>query len=593
VIAGIHRAYLEAGADILETNTFNSTSVSMADYGMSALAYELNVAGARLARQVADEVEAADHERPRWVAGVLGPTSRTASISPDVNDPGFRNVTFEELAAAYAEAAEGLLDGGADLLLVETIFDTLNAKAALFAVEGVFERRGERVPVMISGTITDQSGRTLSGQTAEAFWYSLMHARPLTIGLNCALGARDLRRHVQDLARVADCFVTAHPNAGLPNEMGGYDESPEAMAAVLREFATGRARERRRRLLRHHARPHPRHRRGGARPAAARASRGAEAPALSGLEPVVIGPDTNFVNVGERTNVTGSRQFAKLVLAGDYAKALDVARQQVENGAQLLDVNMDEGMLDSAEAMSTFLRLVASEPDISRVPIMVDSSKFSVIEAGCAACRARAWSTRSRSRRARRSSCARRARAPLRRRRDRDGVRRGGAGRHGRAQGRDLRARLPHPRRRGGLPARGRDLRPERVRGGHRHRRARRVRHRVHRGGAAHPGRAAARAHVGRHQQRVVLVPRERAGAHGHPRGVPLPRDRRRLTMGIVNAGALPVYDDVEPSCASASRTCSSPAAPTRPSGCSRSPSATAGRRSPGRSTTPSGGRSR
>jgi len=382
VIAGIHREYLEAGADILETNTFNSTSVSMADYGMSALAYELNVAGARLARQVADVVEAAAPERPRWVAGVLGPTSRTASISPDVNDPGFRNVTFEELAAAYAEAAEGLLDGGADLLLVETIFDTLNAKAALFAIEGVFERRAERVPVMISGTITDQSGRTLSGQTAEAFWYSLMHARPLTIGLNCALGARDLRRHVQDLARVADCFVTAHPNAGLPNEMGGYDESPEAMAEVLREFATSGLVN----VVGGCCGTTPDHIRAIADAVAGLAPRvRAEVPKrlrLSGLEPVIVGPETNFVNVGERTNVTGSRQFAKLVLAGDYTKALDVARQQVENGAQLLDVNMDEGMLDSAAAMSTFLRLVASEPDISRVPVMVDSSKFSVIEAG-------------------------------------------------------------------------------------------------------------------------------------------------------------------------------------------------------------------
>ena len=382
VIAGIHRAYLEAGADILETNTFNSTRVSMADYGMSALAYELNVAGARLARAAADAAEARDPERPRWVAGVLGPTSRTASISPDVNDPGFRNVTFEELAGAYAEATEGLLDGGADLILVETIFDTLNAKAALFAVEGVFERRQERVPVMISGTITDQSGRTLSGQTAEAFWYSLMHARPLTIGLNCALGARDLRAHVQDLSRVADCFVTAHPNAGLPNEMGGYDESPEAMAAVLREFATaglvnvvggccGTTPEHIRAIAGAVRGLPPR-----VRPEVPRRLR------LSGLEPVVVGPETNFVNVGERTNVTGSKQFARLILSGDYTKALDVARQQVENGAQLLDVNMDEGMLDSAAAMSTFLRLVASEPDISRVPVMVDSSKFSVIEAG-------------------------------------------------------------------------------------------------------------------------------------------------------------------------------------------------------------------
>ncbi len=382
VIAGIHRAYLDAGADILETNTFNSTAISMADYGMSDLAYELNVAGARLARAVADDAEAADPERPRWVAGVLGPTSRTASISPDVNDPGFRNVTFEELAASYTEAANGLLDGGADLLLVETIFDTLNAKAALFAVEGVFAARGERVPVMISGTITDQSGRTLSGQTAEAFWYSLMHARPLSIGLNCALGAKDLRRHVQDLARVADCLVTAHPNAGLPNEMGGYDETPEAMAAVLGEFAAagivnvvggccGTTPDHIRAIAAAVAGVAPR-----ARPDLPRRLR------LSGLEPVVVGPETNFVNVGERTNVTGSRQFAKLVLAGDYGAALAVARQQVENGAQILDVNMDEGMLDAAAAMTTFLRLLAAEPDVARVPIMIDSSKFSVIEAG-------------------------------------------------------------------------------------------------------------------------------------------------------------------------------------------------------------------
>ncbi len=382
VIAGIHRAYLDAGADILETNTFNSTAISMADYGMSDLAYELNVAGARLAREVADEAEAADPERPRWVAGVLGPTSRTASISPDVNDPAFRNVTFEELAEAYTEATDGLLDGGADLLLVETIFDTLNAKAALFAIEGVFARRGERVPVMISGTITDQSGRTLSGQTAEAFWYSLMHARPLTIGLNCALGAKDLRRHVQELARVADCFVTAHPNAGLPNEMGGYDESPEAMATVLREFAEagivnvvggccGTTPDHIRAIADAVQGVAPR-----VRPAIPRRLR------LSGLEPVVVGPETNFVNVGERTNVTGSRQFAKLILAGDYSAALAVARQQVENGAQILDVNMDEGMLDAHAAMTTFLRLLAGEPDISRVPVMIDSSKFSVIEAG-------------------------------------------------------------------------------------------------------------------------------------------------------------------------------------------------------------------
>ncbi|MGZ8458542.1 MAG: methionine synthase, partial [Gemmatirosa sp.] len=291
-------------------------------------------------------------------------------------------VTWDELVPAYAEAARGLLEGGADILLVETIFDTLNAKAALFAIETVFDERGERVPVMISGTITDQSGRTLTGQTAEAFWYSMMHARPLSIGLNCALGAQDLRRHVQELARVADCLVTAHPNAGLPNEFGGYDEGPEAMAAVLREFAEAGLVN----VVGGCCGTTPAHIRAIAEAVADLPPRArveiAPRLRLSGLEPVIVGPDTNFVNVGERTNVTGSKQFARLILAGDYGAALTVARQQVENGAQLLDVNMDEGMLDSEAAMETFLRLLAAEPDISRVPVMIDSSKFSVIEAG-------------------------------------------------------------------------------------------------------------------------------------------------------------------------------------------------------------------
>ncbi|MCU0619341.1 MAG: methionine synthase [Gemmatimonadaceae bacterium] len=382
LIAGIHAAYLAAGADILETSTFNSTTISMADYGMEALAYELNVEGARLARRVADEFERRDPSRPRFVAGVLGPTSRTASISPDVNDPGARNVTWHELVTAYAEATRGLIAGGADIVLVETIFDTLNAKAALFAVEQVFAEDGVRLPVMISGTITDASGRTLSGQTTEAFWISLAHARPVAIGLNCALGPTELRPYVQELHRVAETRVSVHPNAGLPNAFGGYDESPEQMAATIGEWA----------------------RNGwvnvvggccGTTPAHIRAIAAAvdgvvpravptlpKALRLSGLEPVVITPDANFVNVGERTNVTGSAKFAKLVLAGDYEAALEVARQQVEAGAQVIDVNMDEGMLDAVAAMTTYLRLVAAEPSISRVPVMVDSSKFEVIEAG-------------------------------------------------------------------------------------------------------------------------------------------------------------------------------------------------------------------
>jgi 5-methyltetrahydrofolate--homocysteine methyltransferase len=381
VVGAIHRAYVEAGADIIETATFNSTRVAMADYGMQEQVRELNVEGARLARRICDEAEAKDG-RPRWVAGVLGPLNRTASLSPDVNDPGARNITFVELVDAYVEATEGLLDGGADIILIETIFDTLNAKGAIFAVEQVFEQRGMRVPVMISGTITDASGRTLTGQTTEAFWHSVMHAKPFSIGLNCALGAKDLRAYVQELARIADCYVTVHPNAGLPNEMGGYDETPDYTSSILREFAEA----------------------GlvnvvggccGTTPAHIAAIAKAVKPLpprtipeipkrlrLSGLEPLVIGPDSNFVNIGERTNVTGSKKFAELILGGHYEQALEVARQQVEAGAVVIDVNMDEGMLDAEAAMTKFLNLIASEPAISKVPIMIDSSKWRVIEAG-------------------------------------------------------------------------------------------------------------------------------------------------------------------------------------------------------------------
>ncbi|HEV8613701.1 MAG TPA: homocysteine S-methyltransferase family protein, partial [Gemmatimonadales bacterium] len=382
LIRGIHAAYLEAGADMVETNSFNSTAVSMADYRMEALVAELNRTAAQLARGTADEFEARDPSRPRYVAGVLGPTSRTASLSPDVNDPGFRNVTFDELVATYSEAAAALVEGGADLLLVETIFDTLNAKAALFAIEGFFASSGFRLPVMISGTITDQSGRTLSGQTAEAFWHSVMHARPLSVGLNCALGAKALRPYLQELSRVAPVYLSTHPNAGLPNEFGGYDETPESMSTVLGEFAEhgflnivggccGTTPEHIRAIAgavrglppRQRPEPPPRLR-------------------LSGLEPLTVGPDTLFVNIGERTNVTGSRRFAKLIAEGKYDAGLAVARQQVESGAQMVDVNMDEGLLDSERAMATFLKLIASEPDISRVPLVIDSSKWSVIEAG-------------------------------------------------------------------------------------------------------------------------------------------------------------------------------------------------------------------
>ncbi len=382
LIRVMHLAYLEAGADIVETNTFNSTAISQADYGLEALAYEFNLAGAELARSVADEVTKRAPERPRFVAGVLGPTNRTASLSPDVNRPGFRNVMFTELAAAYRDAARGLLDGGADLLLVETVFDTLNAKAALFAIEETFETLGRRVPLMISGTITDASGRTLSGQTPEAFWYSVAHARPLSIGLNCALGVKQLRAHVSELSRVADAFVSAHPNAGLPNELGGYDETPEFMAAHLAEWADAGLLN----IVGGCCGTTPAHIRAIAQAVAGKSPRAVpDRPPrlrLSGLEPVVIGPESNFVNVGERTNVTGSARFKKLILAGDYDAAVEVAREQVEGGAQIIDVNVDEGMLDGVEAMTTFLNLIAAEPDISRVPVMLDSSRWSVIEAG-------------------------------------------------------------------------------------------------------------------------------------------------------------------------------------------------------------------
>ena len=380
VIRNIHKEYLRAGADIVETNTFNSTAASQSDYGMESLVRELNETGARLAREACDAI--ATPERPRWVAGVIGPTSRTASISPDVNDPAARNTSFDELVADYIVATEALMDGGSDIILIETVFDTLNAKAAIFAVQKVFQQRGEMLPIMISGTITDASGRTLSGQTPEAFWNSLAHAKPLSIGLNCALGATELRPHIEELSRVSDTLVSAHPNAGLPNEFGEYDETPEQMAAIVGEFAQsgflnivggccGTTPEHIRAIAEavapHYPRPVPEI---------------APACRLAGLEPFNITADSLFVNVGERCNVTGSARFKRLVLEGDYDTALEVARQQVEDGAQVIDINMDEGMLDAIEAMTTFLKLVASEPDICKVPIMVDSSKWHVIEAG-------------------------------------------------------------------------------------------------------------------------------------------------------------------------------------------------------------------
>ena len=382
LIGSIHREYLEAGADMIETNTFNSTAISMADYQMEHLAYELNVAGAAVARKAADAVMNQDPSRPRFVAGVMGPTNRTASMSPDVNNPAFRAVTFEQLRQAYVEQVRGLVEGGSDLLLVETIFDTLNAKAAFFAIDQYRREQGLSIPVMASVTITDQSGRTLSGQTIEAFWHSIADADPFSVGINCALGAKQMRPYIEELSKLTPAYISCHPNAGLPNAFGGFDETPELMAADLREFAgngwlnivggccgstpehiaviAGAVRD-----LPPHTVIEPDH-----------------ATRLSGLEPLTIRPELNFVNVGERTNVTGSPKFSRLIREDRFEEALAVARQQVEGGAQLIDVNMDEALLDSENVMVRFLNLIASEPDICRVPIMIDSSKWSVIEAG-------------------------------------------------------------------------------------------------------------------------------------------------------------------------------------------------------------------
>jgi 5-methyltetrahydrofolate--homocysteine methyltransferase len=382
ILAEIHRAYLEAGADILETNTFSSTSIAQADYDMQDLAYELNYESARIAKMVADEFTTANPNKPRYVAGAIGPTNRTASISPDVNNPGFRAVSFEELSAAYYEQAKGLVEGGVDILLVETIFDTLNAKAALFAIDQLFEEIGQKLPIMVSGTITDASGRTLSGQTAEAFWISVSHMPLLSVGLNCALGAEEMRPHLEALSNIADTFISAYPNAGLPNEFGEYDQAAEEMKEYIRDFASSGFVN----IIGGCCGTTPDHIRAMAEAVANIPPRVVpQAPTytmLSGLEPLIIRPETNFVNVGERTNVTGSRQFARLVREGRYTDALAVAQQQVEAGAQIIDVNMDEGLLDSEKAMVEFLHLIMSEPDIAKLPIMIDSSKFSVIEAG-------------------------------------------------------------------------------------------------------------------------------------------------------------------------------------------------------------------
>ena len=382
LVREIHRQYLAAGADLIETNTFNANAVSLADYGLADLAYEINLAAAGVARAAAAEAEEANACRPRFVAGAMGPTNKTASMSPDVANPGYRAVTFDQLVAAYTGQVRGLMDGGVDVLLVETAFDTLNAKAALFAIDQCFELLSRHIPVMVSMTITDASGRTLSGQTPEAFWISISHAALLSVGINCALGPAELRMHVEDLSRLVPVFVSCHPNAGLPNAFGGYDQTPEDMARILGEYAANgwlnivggccgttpdHIREIAQALGRHRPRIPP---------------RTEPYTRLSGLDALTFRPDTNFVNVGERTNVAGSPRFARLILGGKFEEALDVARQQVEGGAQVIDVNMDDAMLDSESAMTAFLNLIAAEPDIARVPVMIDSSKWTVIEAG-------------------------------------------------------------------------------------------------------------------------------------------------------------------------------------------------------------------
>ncbi len=382
VIGEIHRSYLDAGADIITTNTFHGTAISQADYGMEEFVYEMNVAAARLAREAADEFTARDPSRPRFVTGGLGPTSKTCSISPDVNDPGHRNVTFDEMKAAYRTEAEGLIDGGADILAVETIFDTLNGKAAIGAILEIFAERKIALPVWISGTITDLSGRTLTGQTTEAFWNSIQHAEPFIVGLNCALGAAALRPHLQELARIADTRVALYPNAGLPNELGGYDETPDEMAEILGEFASSGYLN----IVGGCCGTTPDHIRAIAATVEGLPPRRVPVVEpllrLSGLEPLNVGPDSLFVNIGERTNVAGSTRFARLIKEESYEEALEVARQQVRGGAQVIDVNMDDAMLDGEQAMTLFLNLVASDPEICRVPVMIDSSKWPVIEAG-------------------------------------------------------------------------------------------------------------------------------------------------------------------------------------------------------------------
>ena len=547
-IRDIHLAYFRAGADIVSTNTFSSTKIAQADYGMEGIAYELNHSGAILAREAAAAAEKEDGRR-RFVAGALGPTNRTASISPDVANPGFRAISFDELRAAYGEQVRGLLDGGADLLLIETIFDTLNAKAAIYAIAEICAERGLEVPVMISGTITDRSGRLLSGQTPEAFWNSVKHATPVTIGLNCALGAKEMRAHIAEIGRVADAFVCAYPNAGLPNEFGYYDESPEFMAQLLGEFADSGLVN----VVGGCCGTTPDHIAAIAKAVAGKKPRAIpEVPKqlrLSGLEAFTLTPEIPFVNVGERTNVTGSAKFRKLITAGDYAAALAIAREQVENGAQVIDVNMDEGLLDSGSGdgdLPQFDRRRAGHRaragDGRFIEILGDRGRAQM-PAGQAGGefdfdegrRGGFYRTRQ-------------DRAALWRRRRRHGLRRKGPGRHLRAQDRNLQTRLRHSYPTGRLPARGHHLRSQHLRRCHRHGGAQQLRRRFHRGGASGSARTC----------RTCMCPAACRISRSAFRGNERVREamhsvflyhaiKAGMDMGIVNAGQVAVYDGLDP----------------------------------------------
>ncbi len=545
VIAGIHAEYLAAGADIIETNTFSGTSVSQGDYGLEALAYEINFEATKLAKIVAAEWTAKTPDQPRFVAGSLGPTTKTLSISPDVNNPAFRAITFDEMREAFKDQARGLVDGGSDLLLVETQIDTLNAKAALVAIAEVFEEKRVHLPVMVSATLTDRSGRTLSGQTLDAFYLSIEHVKPFSVGLNCALGAKEMRPYLAELSRAVEGYVSCYPNAGLPNAFGQYDEQPAETAGLIKEFAEsgfvniiggccGTTPDHIREIAKAVEGLRPRET--GIRDQGSGIGDqglGPRLTRLSGLEPLTIRPDSNFQMIGERTNVTGSKKFERLVKANDWAGAAAVAVEQVRGGANIIDVNMDEGMLDSEACMTEFLNYIATEPEIARVPVMVDSSKWSVIEAGLKCVQGKAV-VNSISLKEGEADFLNKAKT-IRRygaADDRDGVRRERPGRHRRAQGRDLQTRIhaaDRDRRRRSVRH---HFRSEHPRHRDRPRRAQRLREVLHRGDDDHQASLPRREDQRRRQQPVVLLPGERRRPRGDSFRVPVPRHQSRHGHG-------------------------------------------------------------